>query len=1250
MNKKVEQLRNYGLQENRHLIATIFNPKSAGYRDLQYLEEALEDACTQAQRAFGPNDEIYLDARINAALFYWYRLQKYELASDHLQFAIAVVENNPGVAPELLAKLLSASALNESRRRPVDDTNSITGILSGTLDEPFGHRVEKGDFRSAVKVFELMEETARRTDHPVLSYLIAELGPSFCYELWTLGHRSEAVQILRNEVLADAVQTWGEESLQAKRIASEVRWLEELKSGESQISFGLVERARREMQDVFLTATLPAHFAITPVESALFEQVHHSVNEFRSAAPDQIGQSIANCETGIRNLLNEMQDSGEYAAIMNWTDSFLRAATDQTRNGSERQGFNERLSPDERDRIASMKVGDVDRTSINAVNPTQEWLSREHTSWLLNGCGENGRSTAVAVLILIPCLDVLASLYGISLDSRKRQKSLELRKFVLRLAHANCSDQELVSRMRVKLAQSLVDNASGDWDDLMRCLLVHTDSLDFSVQSASSYHAALGSALRAIGYWMRRVQSGTSSWVSKSRYPFMDLVFAGEYAKAAFAFFSNTPFTIEWAQLMHSQSEALITKTPHDDPDSETTRHKDPDVGKDEDNAEKDFLHASIHHLAAADFVLDPIHFTERWIDIQILRAKALNSAAALENALPEDPSAVLIRAKTLISHLEPSGLHLRLNLALASLGAIQTTTVIAELPAQADRAVASGRRYGVRTFLELCEFGEALFSRTHFDDAASVLHHALEIGERLFLMGRSLDSLRTTAHHLARVAGQLAYCCHRAGEYTKAVMALERGKARLLLASLKSEQIDWEMLPEETRIQGKQLFEERRQLIAQSDSSVAYIEDIDRLAEVQAELSELLRGDMDSLLPRAFSIQFLSDIPSGSVIALPLITEHGSAVYLVRSLVGEVCAEDVIHLPEFTSATLSSWLNGGEALGWLDAYIQRNRSRLDQNRFQRKVEEISRLAFTTLIGPICDRVRGHELAEIIFVAANGLQLLPLVCSGAEATEAPADGQRNPLNDFTFRTVPSATVLQILRRRYQTPSGKQGMVVGVSKYDASEWAPLPNATIEATIVADQVGVTPLLDGAATADRVSQEINRSKYVHIACHGASWATDRMFFAGWSSKAVLILNNDGLTTRDILSSWDLQGTQLVSLSACDTGVVDLYRPWDEFEGVSSLMLSLGAWRVIASLWSVDDKSTTLLMAKLYRNIIVHGMNPERALGQAQNWLRSATLLELQTTFPQLFSDEERHNLESGNSQPFAHPYFWASFVIIG
>lgn len=91
-------------------------------------------------------------------------------------------------------------------QKPGDFWPRFARFLSGTLAEPFGHRVEKGDFRSAIKIFQLMAETARRTDHPVLSYLISELGLSFYHELWTLGHRSEAGQILRNEVLADATR------------------------------------------------------------------------------------------------------------------------------------------------------------------------------------------------------------------------------------------------------------------------------------------------------------------------------------------------------------------------------------------------------------------------------------------------------------------------------------------------------------------------------------------------------------------------------------------------------------------------------------------------------------------------------------------------------------------------------------------------------------------------------------------------------------------------------------------------------------------------------------------------------------------------------------------------------------------------------------------------------------------------------------------------------------------------------------
>jgi hypothetical protein len=57
--------REYGLAENQHVLATMFNPKLPLHDNHKYLEESAENACDQARRAFGADDPIYLDARIS---------------------------------------------------------------------------------------------------------------------------------------------------------------------------------------------------------------------------------------------------------------------------------------------------------------------------------------------------------------------------------------------------------------------------------------------------------------------------------------------------------------------------------------------------------------------------------------------------------------------------------------------------------------------------------------------------------------------------------------------------------------------------------------------------------------------------------------------------------------------------------------------------------------------------------------------------------------------------------------------------------------------------------------------------------------------------------------------------------------------------------------------------------------------------------------------------------------------------------
>jgi CHAT domain-containing protein len=95
------------------------------------------------------------------------------------------------------------------------------------------------------------------------------------------------------------------------------------------------------------------------------------------------------------------------------------------------------------------------------------------------------------------------------------------------------------------------------------------------------------------------------------------------------------------------------------------------------------------------------------------------------------------------------------------------------------------------------------------------------------------------------------------------------------------------------------------------------------------------------------------------------------------------------------------------------------------------------------------------------------------------------------------------------------------------------------------------------------------------------------------------------------------------LVVLSACETGLGRLVQG----EGVIGLtrgFVVAGAQRVIASLWKVDDLSTSELMARLYRGILEKKLPPAAALAAAQR--------------------------EMAASPRWHDPYFWSGFAIQG
>ena len=140
--------------------------------------------------------------------------------------------------------------------------------------------------------------------------------------------------------------------------------------------------------------------------------------------------------------------------------------------------------------------------------------------------------------------------------------------------------------------------------------------------------------------------------------------------------------------------------------------------------------------------------------------------------------------------------------------------------------------------------------------------------------------------------------------------------------------------------------------------------------------------------------------------------------------------------------------------------------------------------------------------------------------------------------------------------------------------------------------------------------------------------------------------------LTAKDV-GSLDLRGTDLVVLSACETGL-GCTAGSDGVLGLTRAFLTAGSSSVISSLWKVEDAATSLLMEEFYRNLWESGQPKRVALRNAQitvlNAARSISdrtqLLALRGILPGKTRVLERAQNYSGRS----HPALWAAFVLNG
>jgi CHAT domain-containing protein len=180
-----------------------------------------------------------------------------------------------------------------------------------------------------------------------------------------------------------------------------------------------------------------------------------------------------------------------------------------------------------------------------------------------------------------------------------------------------------------------------------------------------------------------------------------------------------------------------------------------------------------------------------------------------------------------------------------------------------------------------------------------------------------------------------------------------------------------------------------------------------------------------------------------------------------------------------------------------------------------------------------------------------------------------------------------------------------------------------------------------LDGAFTRDALRDLRRQWPVVHVASHFN-------FLPGSGAGSYLLLGDGShLTMSELRASNNLfGGVDVLTLSACNTGMSDARADGKEVESFSVLAQRQGAKSVIASLWPVADASTAVLMKNFYRMRQEHPDLPKiEALRRAQIELLRGTAGSATQERGLIHQDAD-----NGGRGDWSHPFYWAPFVLIG
>ena len=388
---------------------------------------------------------------------------------------------------------------------------------------------------------------------------------------------------------------------------------------------------------------------------------------------------------------------------------------------------------------------------------------------------------------------------------------------------------------------------------------------------------------------------------------------------------------------------------------------------------------------------------------------------------------------------------------------------------------------------------------------------------------------------------------------------------------------------------QGIRLLEPEKAISAQLSAI-----DYDSISTLNRDLTSQIQQLPKSEINKVPS--YLQNIPQGVVLIYPLILE------------------DRLEIIIFSANTLP--INRTVLIKRLELaeLIKNFRSDLqDNNSFD--VKDSGKKLYDILIKPIEADLKQAKATTILYAPDGMLRYIPLA--------ALYDGKQWVIEQYRIDNLIAYSLFDPDSKPQANIHIFAGAFGGELRGEADG---LPSTIPEVDDIATTFSNTTELIGLDfTANATKSKVVGQTIVHLATHA-------LFQPGSPLDSYVLFGKKGgkdkVTLSDI-SDWNLKNVDLVVLSACQTDL-GTFSNGSEILGFGYQVQKAGAKASIASLWTVSDGGTQLLMQSFYKNL--RKGNPSLSTS-----LREAQLSMI-------------HRPVKDSEPNFNHPYFWSAFVLIG